>query len=38
LSKYLRPYQLLRNSRDAVVMVIASDKDLAGHVVPKAKE
>jgi hypothetical protein len=27
LSKYLRPYQLLRNNRDAVV-VIASEKNL----------
>jgi serine protease Do len=38
LSQNLRPYQLLRNSRDAVVMVIVSDKDLAVQVVPKAKE
>lgn len=38
LSLNLRPYQLLRNSRDAVVMVIASDKDLAAPAAPRSKE
>jgi hypothetical protein len=38
LSKYLRPYQLLRNSRDAVVMVISSEKKLFAPSTATSKD